>query len=59
MPGPHTDELIKIIQKFRDEELEHKTIAIQEKAHQAPFYQALSVVIQQGCRAAILVAKKI
>jgi ubiquinone biosynthesis monooxygenase Coq7 len=51
--------LIKVLAEFRDEELEHKEIAIQEDSKNAPGYQLLNALIQTGCKLAIKVAEKI
>ncbi|KXS09761.1 ubiquinone biosynthesis protein COQ7 [Gonapodya prolifera JEL478] len=56
---PKDAQLIATLKRFRDEELEHKDIAVENDSQQAPFYTALSTVIQQGCRAAIWVAKRV
>ena len=48
----------KFIQ-FREDELHHRDIAIEEGAKEAPGYGILSRVIQAGCRVAIKVSEKI
>jgi 3-demethoxyubiquinol 3-hydroxylase len=45
--------------RFRDDELEHRDIAIAEGARQAPAYPLLAAVIRAGCRAAIRIAEKV
>jgi 3-demethoxyubiquinol 3-hydroxylase len=45
--------------KFRDEELAHRDLAVEEGAHQAPGYGLLAAVIRTGCRAAIKLSEKI
>jgi ubiquinone biosynthesis monooxygenase Coq7 len=52
-------ELAAELTKFRDEELMHRDIAIEEGARDAPAYPLLSAVIQAGCRAAIRISEKI
>lgn len=52
-------ELLDTIKKFRDEELEHLHIGEENDAEQAPMYQALSTVIQTGCKAAIWLSERI
>lgn len=57
--GSEDKELLSILAKHRDEELEHHDTALGLGAEKAPMYQALSSVIQAGCAAAIQVAKKV
>lgn len=52
-------ELLDTIQKFRDEELEHLHIGEEHDAEKAPMYQALSTIIQTGCKAAIWLSERI
>lgn len=52
-------ELAAELAKFRDEELAHRDIAIEEGARQAPAYPLLAAVIQAGCKAAIKISEKI
>lgn len=52
-------ELVKTLERFRDEELEHRDIAIDHDGRQAPGYRLMKAIIQTGCRAAIKVAEKI
>jgi ubiquinone biosynthesis monooxygenase Coq7 len=52
-------ELAAELTRFRDEELMHRDIAIEEGARQAPAYPLLNAVIQAGCRAAIRISEKI
>ena len=47
------------IERFRDEELEHRDIAIDYKGREARHYKLLHDVIQAGCRTAIKIAEKI
>lgn len=60
---PHTDpeiaKLRNIIKEFRDDELEHKSTAIEYDSKRAPLYEGLNMAIQQGCRMAIWVAKRV
>ena len=44
---------------FRDEELAHRDLAVEEGAREAPAYPLLSAVIRLGCRAAIRISEKI
>ena len=44
---------------FRDEELAHRDLAVDEGAQSAPGYALLSAVIRSGCRAAIKISEKL
>ncbi|MFC3068410.1 demethoxyubiquinone hydroxylase family protein [Phenylobacterium soli] len=52
-------ELAAELTKFRDEELAHRDLAVDEGAREAPGYALLSAVIRTGCRAAIKISEKI
>ena len=52
-------ELAAELAQFRDEELAHRDIAVEEGARQAPGYALLAGVIRAGCRAAIKVSEKL
>lgn len=52
-------ELRETISKFRDEELEHRDIAIQHNAESALGYNVLSLFIKTSCKAAIYFSKLI
>lgn len=52
-------ELSKRFSKFRDEELAHRDLAVQEGAKDAVGYPILSAIIKTGCRAAIKISEKI
>ncbi|MDR6627028.1 demethoxyubiquinone hydroxylase family protein [Caulobacter segnis] len=52
-------ELAAELSQFRDDELAHRDLAVEEGAHEAPGYPLLSAVIQAGCRAAIKISEKI
>ena len=52
-------ELAKTLSRFRDEELAHRDLAVDEGARQAPGYELLSTLIRAGCRAAIKISEKI
>lgn len=45
--------------KFREEELAHRDLALEEGAREAPGYGLLSAVVRTGCRAAIKISEKI
>jgi ubiquinone biosynthesis monooxygenase Coq7 len=51
--------LVAELSQFRDDELAHRDLAIEEGAREAPAYPLLALVIQAGCRAAIKVSEKI
>ena len=44
---------------FRDEELAHRDLAIEEGAQTAPGYALLGAVIRTGCRAAIRISERL
>ena len=44
---------------FRDDELAHLNLAVEEGAREAPGYRVLSAVIRAGCRAAIRISEKL
>lgn len=52
-------ELKHVVDKFREDELEHKATAIDQGARDAFGYSVLSAVIKVGCRAAIRISEKI
>lgn len=52
-------ELAAELAKFREEELAHRDIAIEEGAREAPGYSVLAAVIRAGCRTAIKLSEKI
>jgi ubiquinone biosynthesis monooxygenase Coq7 len=47
------------IERFRQEELEHRDIGLENGAEQAPAYRALSAAIRLGCRIAIKASERI
>ena len=57
--GSDETNLKKTIERFRDEELEHRDIAVDYKGREARHYKMLHDVIQKGCRAAIKIAERI
>ncbi|XP_075755518.1 NADPH-dependent 3-demethoxyubiquinone 3-hydroxylase, mitochondrial isoform X3 [Pelodiscus sinensis] len=52
-------ELLQIIKKFRDDELEHHDIGLDHDAELAPAYSLLKTAIQIGCKAAIFLSERI
>jgi len=57
-PQKHKD-LLKILKKFRDEELEHHDTGLELDAEKAPAYELLSAAIKVGCKGAIWVSEKV
>ena len=57
--GDEEAELRSTIEKFRDDELEHRDIAVDHRGREAQFYAVLKSVIQQGCRTAIRIAERV
>ena len=53
------NELSGTIEKFQAEEVEHRDIALDKGAEEAPAYRLLSDVIKAGCRTAIWLSKRI
>lgn len=52
-------ELAAELAGFRDEELAHRDLAVEEGARDAPGYALLAAVIRTGCRAAIKISEKL
>ena len=52
-------ELVETLARFRDEELEHRDIAVEHDGRQAPAYGLMKTIIQTGCKTAIKIAEKI
>ena len=52
-------ELRDRLTRFRDEELEHRDIALAHGATEAPAYRLLTAAIKAGCRAAIAISERI
>ena len=57
--GPHDPELSGLIAQFRDDEREHRDLALANGAEQAPAYPLLSGAIRLGCRIAIRLAERV
>jgi ubiquinone biosynthesis monooxygenase Coq7 len=57
--GEDEAELATEIEKFRQEEVEHRDIAVEHGAHEAPGYELLSGLIKFGCRTVIKIAERI
>ena len=56
---PEEKELRDTIERFREEELEHRDIGLAHEAEQAPAYELLSGFIKAGSRAAIWLSKRV
>ena len=52
-------ELAAELERFRQDELAHRDLAVDEGAREAPGYGLLSAVIRTGCRAAIKISEKL
>uniref|UniRef100_A0A8C0P1V8 5-demethoxyubiquinone hydroxylase, mitochondrial n=2 Tax=Canis lupus familiaris TaxID=9615 RepID=A0A8C0P1V8_CANLF len=52
------EELLQVIRKFRDEELEHHDIGLEHDAQLAPAYTILKNLIQAGCSMAIYLSER-
>ena len=57
--GDDEADLRGIVEKFRDEEIEHKDIALASGAEEAPAYEALTAAIKAGSRVAIWLSTRI
>lgn len=51
--------LLKTLKEFRDDELHHHDIGLENDAEKAPLYKAMTQAIKIGCRGAIWVAEKL
>ncbi|KAK3825487.1 MAG: ubiquinone biosynthesis protein COQ7-domain-containing protein [Benniella sp.] len=56
---PDIAELRKVVQQFRDDELEHLETAIEHDAQKAPQHELLSNFIKEGCKLAIWISGKV
>ncbi len=57
--GADEQPLRDTIERFRQEELEHRDIGLENEAELAPAYKALSAVIKAGCKVAIAVSERV
>jgi ubiquinone biosynthesis monooxygenase Coq7 len=57
--GEDEAELREVIERFREEELEHRDIGLAHEAEQAPAYRLLSAAIKAGCRVAIAASERV
>jgi 3-demethoxyubiquinol 3-hydroxylase len=57
--GGEITKLTEMVSQFRDDELEHRDIAIEKDAEKATGYPILEKVIGGGCRGAIWISERI
>jgi ubiquinone biosynthesis monooxygenase Coq7 len=57
--GDDEAELRGTIERFREEELEHRDIGLDNEAELAPAYRLMSAVIKAGCKVAIAVSERV
>ncbi|MEC7488929.1 MAG: demethoxyubiquinone hydroxylase family protein [Pseudomonadota bacterium] len=57
--GDDEAELREVIEKFRDDELEHRDTALDHEAKLAPGYEILSRIIKKGSRLAIWLSERV
>jgi ubiquinone biosynthesis monooxygenase Coq7 len=57
--GERDPELKRTVEDFRADEAQHRQVALDHGAEQAPGYKLLSEAIKAGCRAAIKLSEKI
>ena len=57
--GDDEAELRKTIEKFREDELEHRDTAIAHEAEETPGYEALAAVIKKGSKLAIWLSERV
>ena len=55
----HEGELRATVERFREEELEHRDIGLANEAELAPAYRLMSRVIKLGCKIAIAASERI
>ncbi len=58
-PGEYEAELRAVIAEFREDELNHRDLALENGAEEAPAYQILSQSVKAGTRMAIWLAERI
>ena len=51
--------MLQILQKFRDDELEHHDTGLEHGAESAPQYKLLTQSIKLGCKAAIFITERV
>ena len=55
---PSVPLLRKVIKEFRDDELEHLDIAVENDSQKAPAHALLSTIVGTGCKVAIELCKR-
>lgn len=58
-PALLSQDEVKTLKQFRDEELEHLDGAVADGAHQASFYALTDKIIQAVCRMSIAIARRV
>ena len=56
---PELVEMIEVLRRIRDEELEHLDYAVENDAKQARPYEPLTRMIEYGCKGAIWVSERV
>ena len=51
--------LKKVIEEFRDDELEHLDAAVEHNSQRAPAHALLSTIVGGGCKIAIAICKRV
>lgn len=61
LPASHPSvALLKaVVQEFRDDELEHLNVAVNNHSQRAPAHALLSSIVGAGCRIAIELCKRV
>ncbi len=57
--GDDEEELKETIARFRDEEIEHRDLALERGAEKTPGYELLSAAVKTGSRLAIWLSKRV
>lgn len=57
-PEKHKD-LLKVIRRFRDDELQHLDTGLEHDAEKAPYYDVMTNVIKVGCKGAIWLSERV
>ena len=56
---PSVPVLKSVVEEFRDDELEHLDIAVENHSQRAPAHALLSTVVGAGCKVAIELCKRV
>ena len=57
--GKDSPEVVRLLQKFKDEEDEHREIGIENEGELTPFYRLLRLAIRQAAKAAIKISERV